>query len=147
MTVVRYDPWALMNELQNEMNKVFETRLSGNAEAGSVATSDWVPPVDIREEHDRFVILADIPGVDPNQIEVNMDNGVLSIRGERNDETAEQRAAYKRTERARGTFYRRFNMPDTADADNISASSRNGVLQVVIPKQEKVQPRKITVEE
>lgn len=145
MAVVRYDPWSLMTDLQSEMNRLFDTRLSHGNDTGNVATSDWAPAVDIREETDRFIILADVPGVEPGEIDVHMENGVLAIRGERKEPEAEK-ATYKRTERAYGTFYRRFSLPDTADADRISAASRNGVLQVVIPKQEKVQPRKIAVE-
>jgi HSP20 family protein len=134
-----------MQQLQEEMNRVFERRYPDAGESGNVATSDWAPPVDIREEKDRFIILADLPGVEPAKIEVNMEHGVLSIKGERPAENAEQRAGYKRVERPRGTFYRRFSLPDTADAERVSASTRNGVLQVVIPKQERLQPRKIEV--
>ena len=146
MAYLRNDPWNFMSQLQNEMNRMFERRLADTPETGNVATSDWTPAVDIREEKDKFVILADLPGVDPTKIEVHMEKGVLSIKGDRNGETTEQRNAYKRVERPRGTFYRRFSLPDTADAERISAMSRNGVLQVVIPKHEKVQPRKIVVE-
>ena len=146
MAYLRNDPWNFMSQLQGEMNRMFERRLADTPESSNVATSDWTPLVDIREEKDKFVILADLPGVDPTKIEVHMEKGVLSIKGDRNGETTEQRNAYKRVERPRGTFYRRFSLPDTADAERISAMSRNGVLQVVIPKHEKVQPRKIVVE-
>lgn len=146
MAYLRNDPWNFMSQLQGEMNRMFERRLADTSENGNVATSDWTPLVDIREEKDKFVILADLPGVDPNKIEVHMEDGVLSIKGDRNGETAEQRHTYKRVERPRGTFYRRFSLPDTAVPERISAMSRNGVLQVVIPKHEKVQPRKIVVE-
>ncbi|MFP4244636.1 MAG: Hsp20/alpha crystallin family protein, partial [Ectothiorhodospira sp.] len=108
--------------------------------------SDWVPAVDIREEKDAYVLHADVPGVDPKAIEVHMENGVLTIRGDRKEESTEERENYKRVERVRGSFYRRFSLPDTADAERISARSVNGVLEVRIPKQEKVQPRRITVE-
>lgn len=147
MAIVRYDPWSLMTDLQSELNRVFDARLSRNAEPnGTAATSDWVPPVDIHEDTKSYTILVDVPGVDPANIEVHMENSVLAIRGERKDAEDENRATLKRQERAKGTFYRRFTLPDTADADRISATSRNGVLQVTIPKHEKLQPRKIKVE-
>lgn len=147
MAIVRYDPWSLMTDLQGELNRVFDSRLSRSTEANSTgATSDWIPPVDIHEEAKSYVILVDVPGVDPANIEIHMENSVLAIRGERKDTEDENRATLKRQERAKGTFYRRFTLPDTADADRISATSRNGVLQVTIPKHEKVQPRKIKVE-
>ena len=92
------------------------------------------------------MIHADIPGVDPKDIDVHMENGILTIKGERQSETKEEREGYKRVERVRGSFYRRFSLPDTADAEAISAKSQHGVLEVVIPKQQKVQPRRIQVE-
>ncbi len=146
MAITRYEPWSLINQLQEEINRLFESRglAPGREQEGTVA--DWVPAVDIREEADRFVILADVPGVDPKDIEITMDNGVLTIKGERETASEEEREGYRRIERARGTFMRRFTLPDTADAEHISARSRNGVLEIVIPKHERVQPRKITVE-
>jgi HSP20 family protein len=140
----QYDPWNLMDQLRGEMSRFAEGR--NGAEAGSnIVTSDWAPAVDIQELDDRYVLVADIPGVDPNDIEINMENGCLSIRGERRAESEDQKT-YKRTERPRGTFYRRFSMPDSADAGKISARSRHGVLEITIPKHEKLQARRITVE-
>lgn len=145
MALTRYEPWTVVNQLQREMNRLFEGR-EGQVEDGNVATSDWIPAVDIRDEPNRFVILADVPGVDVKDIEVQMENGMLSIRGERKHEVKEDQKGYKRVERTRGTFYRRFTLPDTADADKVAATCKNGVLEVVIPKQEKVKPRRISIE-
>lgn len=148
MASTRYEPWSMMTQLQNEMNKLFDARMGryGNEDAGNVVTSQWAPAVDIKEEKDRFVILADVPGVDPKSIEITTENGMISIKGERRAETEEEREHYTRMERVRGTFYRRFTLPDTADVDKITAKGAYGVLEVVIPKHEKLQPRKITVE-
>ncbi|MCG5515314.1 MULTISPECIES: Hsp20/alpha crystallin family protein [Ectothiorhodospira] len=143
MLTTRYEPWSLLNQLSRELDRL-NPAMGGGEEAA--ATSDWVPAVDIREEKEAYVLHADVPGVDPKDIEVHMENGVLTIRGERKAESAEEREGYKRVERIRGSFYRRFSLPDTADAERISARSANGVLEVRIPKQEKVQPRRITVE-
>ncbi len=145
MTLVRYEPWNMLTRLQNEMNRLFDDRLPSTEDNGNVVTSDWIPRVDIKEEDKRFVILADIPGVDPKDIEVTMENGLLSIRGERASEKTEEDAGYKRIERTRGSFYRRFSMPDTADPDKVSAHGKHGVLEIVIPKHERVQARKISV--
>ena len=148
MTVIRYEPGSLYNQLQNEINRLFESRVGPAGEDSStVVTSHWMPAVDIREEKDRFVLYADVPGVDPKDIEVTMENGVLTIRGERKLESEEEREGYTRTERARGIFYRRFSLPDSADPERVSARGKNGVLEVTIPKHERVQPRKITVAE
>ena len=148
MTVYRYEPWNVYRQLHHDINRVLESSLAGTGEedSSSVVTSHWTPPVDIEETKDRFVLYADIPGVEPGQIGITMDDGVLTIKGERAQESEQDRETFKRMERARGTFYRRFSLPDTADADRISAKGNNGVLEVIIPKQERLQPRKITVE-
>jgi len=143
MAMMRYEPWSLLNQLHREMDSMFRP---GSEDESALATSDWNPAVDIKEEDDAFVIYADVPGVDPKDIEVHMEHGVLTIKGERQSETQEERENYRRVERVRGSFYRRFSLPDTADADKITARSEHGVLEVRIPKQEKVQPRRITVE-
>jgi HSP20 family protein len=147
MNMVRYEPWSLLNQLHNEIDQLFtpQRRRLGEDNA-NVATSDWAPAVDIKEEPERFVIHADIPGVDPKDIDVHMEDGILTIRGERQAENKEEREGYKRVERVRGSFYRRFSLPDTANAEAISAKCQHGVLELVIPKQEKVQPRRIQVD-
>ena len=142
MTLMKYEPWNLLDQMRRDMDRALDTR---TAEGSSVATSDWVPAVDIKEEKDSFVIVADIPGVDPNDIEVHMENGMLTIKGEKESEKKEEREGYKRVERSFGSFYRRFSLPDTADAEKITAKSNNGVLEVRIAKQEQVKPRKISV--
>ncbi len=143
MALVRYEPWSMMEQLRKEMDRMYDQR--GATENGSAVTSDWSPSVDVKEEAKRFVIKADIPGVDPKDIDVHMENGMLTIKGERKAEHEENREGYKRIERSYGSFYRRFTMPDTADAEKINATSKNGVLEITIPKQEKTQPRKISV--
>lgn len=143
MAIVRQYPWFTLNQLQEEMNRLFERTVTPEAENGSVATAEWTPAVDIREERDRFVLFADIPGVDPKDIDITMEKGVLSIRGDRRTEDSD---AFKRVERPRGVFHRRFVLPDTADPEHIAARGANGVLEVTIPKHERVQPRRIVVE-
>jgi HSP20 family protein len=144
MALVRYEPWSMLDQLRKEMDRAFE-RSTG--ETGNVVTSDWTPAVDIKESDNAFTIIADIPGVDPKDIEVHMENGMLTIKGERETEKKEEQEGYKRVERSYGSFYRRFTMPDTANSEKIGAKSKNGVLEITIPKHEKVQPRKIAVQE
>jgi len=146
MTLVRYEPWNMLQQLQREMNTLFENRFPAEGENSNVATSDWAPAVDIKEEDDRFLVMADIPGVEPKDIEVSMENGILSIKGERKSEHTEEKEGYKRIERVYGTFHRRFTLPESADPDGITAKSKNGTLEIVIPKRESVQPRRISVE-
>lgn len=137
MAITRYEPWSLLNRLQRELEQ-------GTAE-GSTATAEWAPAVDIKEEADKFVLHADIPGVKPEEIDISMEAGVLTIRGEKKTEALTEKDNYKRVERTYGSFYRRFSLPDTANAEAISALSKNGVLEITIPKQEAVQPKKISV--
>ncbi|CAK0768087.1 HSP20 family protein [Gammaproteobacteria bacterium] len=148
MAIIRQSPWFTLNQLQEEMNRLFERAVTPEAEggSGSVATAEWIPAVDIREEQHRFVLLADIPAVDPKDIDITMEKGVLTIRGDRRAEESEESDAFKRIERPRGVFHRRFVLPDTADAEHISARGTNGVLEITIPKYERIQPRRILVE-
>jgi HSP20 family protein len=141
MAITRYDPWNMLDQMRREMERYYEGR-----DESQMSTADWTPAVDVREEGDAFLISADIPGVDPKNIEIHAENGVLTLKGERESEKKEAREGFKRMERAYGSFFRRFNLPDTADTDKISAKCEYGVLHVTIPKHEKVQPRKIAVE-
>lgn len=129
----------------DEMKQAFE-RFLGEADGESnVVTSQWAPRVDIKEEAERFVIFADIPGVEPRDIEIHMDKGVLTIKGERNAESRSATDRFSRVERVHGSFYRRFALPDSANAEGISATGKNGVLEISIPKKPETTPRRIQV--
>ena len=141
-TIMHYDPFV------NLMNHLFERgdiKRSLNSDQSVVEGSSWVPRVDIKEEPNRFILFADIPGVDPEKIEIFMENGVLTIRGERVSESQKEGVDFSRIERITGSFERRFTLPDTADPDNITAHGTHGVLEVVIPKREKAKAKKISV--
>jgi len=143
MNLTRHNPWNLFDQLQRELNmpmSKFDTEENGN-----VATANWAPAVDIKEDDKAFTLLADIPGVDPDNIEITMDKGVLTIKGERQSEKKTEEENYKRVERQYGVFYRRFSLPDSANADTIEAHSEHGVLKITIPKQEVAQSRRISV--
>jgi HSP20 family protein len=147
MAITRYSPWQVQGtQLQDEIRNVFDRFFSNEtADQSNVVTSQWTPRVDIREEDTRFAIFADIPGVDPKDIEITMEKGILSIKGERKAEAAEQNGKLTRTARSHGLFYRRFALPDVADADGIKANGRNGVLEISIPKRPETAPRRISV--
>ena len=144
MALVNYEPFNLLTRLQDDLSKFRGWPMLGDEES-SIVTSHWIPAVDVKEEDNQFVIIADIPGVDPKDIEVTAENNMLTIKGERKTESEEEKEGYKRIERSQGTFYRRFSLPDTADVDKIRADSKNGVLQLTIPKRESVKGRKIEV--
>ncbi|MCZ6561120.1 MAG: Hsp20/alpha crystallin family protein [Gammaproteobacteria bacterium] len=145
MNVIRYQPWGLVHRLHQDLDRVLERRWQDEDETTS-PVSDWLPAVDIREEDGHFVLHADVPGVDPKEIEVTMENGVLTLRGLRHAEETANEKAYSRVERVSGSFYRRFSLPDTADADRITAKSQLGVLEVIIPKLAEIQPKRIDIQ-
>jgi HSP20 family protein len=147
MSLIRHQAWNQNNPLHDEIKQVFDRFLNDNdTDASSVVTSQWVPRVDIKEEAERFVIFVDLPGVDPKDIEVNMDKGMLSIKGERKAENRVENERYSRVERAHGVFYRRFALPESANPDGIGASGKNGVLEITIPKRPETTPRRISVQ-
>lgn len=133
--------------LRQAFDRLFEGSLfqSESGDESSVVTSQWMPRVDIKEEPNQFVLYADIPGVNPEDIEVQMDKGMLTIKGERTEEQVSESENYSRIERRHGSFHRRFALPDSADPEGIAASGNNGVLQITIPKRPETTPRRIKV--
>ena len=137
MLVTHYSPWLVRGNLQAKpaLDRFF----------GDTESSGWTPRVDVREEASRFVILADLPGIDPADIEVQMDRNVLTLKGERKSEAQDEGAKFTRVERRHGRFERRFTLPESADAEGISASGKHGVLEISIPKKAESSPRRITI--
>jgi HSP20 family protein len=142
MTVVRYEPFRLLNRFHRDFSRFFDDTGAN----GELAVTSWLPSVDVREEAERFVVSVDLPGVDKKDIEVVAEKGVLTIKGERHSEKKNGDASYERVERVSGKFLRRFTLPENAQADAISAKQTNGVLEVTIPKQPQVQPKRIEVQ-
>jgi len=143
MAITRQEPWTVVSQLQNEINRVFGNINDGDS---SSATADWTPAVDVREFQDRFELLVDLPGVEASTVDITLDNGVLTISGERRDASpASDEAHQSRRERRFGRYHRRFILPDTANAEQVNAKGRNGVLEISIAKHAKAQPRRISV--
>ena len=150
MSLARYETWDALNQLHRQINRVFDSQAAANGvgyggAGDSSATADWVPPADVAEYKDRFVLKFDVPGVNVSAIDITLDQGVLTISGQREQEAADAGAERTRVERPQGRFHRRFTLPDTVDAAAVRASGRNGILEVTIPKQPKAQPRRIEV--
>lgn len=136
MKIARFEPWPTLDLMNRSLGRA-ELRQANNP---------WRPAVDIIEEKDRFVLRADVPGVDPGDIDIAMDAGVLTVSGVRQADEQSEDADVRRAERINGRFSRGFTLPDSADADAITAKSHNGILEVVIPKLPEVAARRITVE-
>lgn len=137
MTIVRWDP---MRELLN-----LHARFAGSPENGDDSYGSWAPAVDIFERGDDLIIRAEIPGVDKDDIDVNVEKNTLTIRGERKREKEYEEDRTFRMERVFGSFVRTFSLPRTVDASGISASYSNGVLELQLPKAEEAKPKRIEI--
>jgi len=144
MNLVRFDPWSISDLVQRDLGRLSNRRFARDGIDSPVV--DWVPAVDIVEEKQRFLLRADVPGVAASDIDVSMEDGVLTVSGQRVADSDESIDGVKRIERANGRFQRRFSLPDTADAEGITARTADGILEIAIPKLAEVQPRRITVE-
>ena len=136
MSVLRYEPWALLNRLHREFDQSFEA---------AARDASWTPAVDIHEEAQRFLVRADLPGVKATDIEVTADKGVLTLRGDRQIEQQKVDGHYSRVKRVAGKFVRTFTLPDNVQTDAIKAQFKDGVLELSIPKVAKAEPRRIEV--
>lgn len=141
MAIQRYRPYSLIDNLQREMSSLFQVP----ATETNFSEEDWTPAVDIQENTNSYILHADLPGVKAADIEVTAENGLLTIKGVRDSKKIEEKDNYKRIERFSGSFMRRFTLPETADVEHINATSRDGVLELTIPKMPQLQPKRIEV--
>jgi len=145
MNTQLWNPFQEFENLLERYNKGNGGALR-NQPSTDLSFADWAPSVDIEEEDDKYKIKADLPGVDKKDIDVKMENGMLSIRGEKHTEAESGKGTRRhRTERFHGSFARSFTLPDSVDADRIDAAYQDGVLTLVIPKAEKSRPKSIDI--
>jgi HSP20 family protein len=135
-----------LNELHKELGRVFDNRQAFIREPIAYSGSNWTPQVDIKESGTEFTVMADIPGVSPEDVDITLHNGVLTIKGERSIDEEDENNNYKRRERIRGSFFRQFTLPDSTDEDAIEAKASHGVIEITIPKAKKPKPLNITVQ-
>ena len=149
MAIVRWEPFRDLVSIQGRMNRLFDeafrgaTRGSGDGEEWSLGS--WAPAVDIFEQDGHIVLKAELPGVDPKDVEVRVENNVLTLRGERKLDSEVQKESYHRVERAYGSFSRSFTLPSVVDTEKIKAEYRDGVLRVNLPKREEAKPKQISI--
>lgn len=136
---IHTEPTTLWRGLHHDMDNILSLAANHTEE-----TQDWMPSMDVIEEDHQYVLRADVPGIDPKEIEILFEDGTLLLKGERTSQTEQEQKGYRRIERRYGSFQRSFRLPDSIDADNITASSHHGVLEVRVPKQEKL-ARKIEI--
>ena len=148
MAVVRWEPLREMATLQNEMNRLFGTFFDTPTTAmpGNGGVRRWVPAMDLVEGEDHFVLRADLPGLGEEDVTLEVEDRTLTLSGERKSETTEKGEGFYRLERASGSFSRSLTLPEGVDADAISATFDNGVLEVRIPKPEEVKPKRVEIQ-
>jgi HSP20 family protein len=143
MNLVTWDPYRELSTLQDRVNRLFGSPRRERDEEMNLGA--WIPPVDIVEEKDRILLTAELPGFQENDVEVQMEGGVLTIRGERKSESEKEGRTFHRMERSYGQFVRSFTLPNNVDRDNIKAKFNNGLLEIEMPKREEAKPRQIKI--
>jgi HSP20 family protein len=147
MALIRWEPVAELNAIQNEMNRLFNTFVDPSAPTsrGTGTTRRWVPPMDLVETPDHYVLRADLPGLSDGDVNVQLEDNVLTLAGERKGEHEDQHEGYYRLERAFGTFSRSLTLPDGVDPDGVQAHFDRGVLEIRIPKPEQKKPKTVQI--
>ena len=146
-TLTRWDPFKEMEETQSRLARILglAPARTGNGDKESMAVMEWAPLVDIIEDDKEWLVKADLPEVKKEDVKVTVENGVLTVTGERKFEKEEKDKKYHRIERSYGTFFRSFTLPDAADGSKVSAEFKDGVIKVRLPKSEKAKPKTIEV--
>src|SRR5689334_13577235 len=145
MALVRWEPARELNTLQSEMNRLFNTFFDTPTGGNGGGLRRWVPAMDLVETEDHFVLKADLPGLDANDVSIEVEDKVLTISGERKVEHETSKEGFYRLERSSGQFRRSLTLPEGVDADKIEANFDKGVLEVRIPKPEERKPRKVQI--
>lgn len=141
----RWQPgFGMLEPFRNEMEDLMQ-RFFGEEGGNGLAAHAWAPRVDVEETDKELLVKADLPGVDPKNVEISIESGVLTIRGERKEAKEEKKKNYHRVERFTGMFHRTIPLPAGVDAEKVTATSANGVITIAIPKRPEAQPKKITV--
>lgn len=144
--LTRHRPFRNALGLQDEINELFRDFFRGwDAEGTEKRMGTWVPAVDIDENENEYVVHADLPGIPKKDINVSVDNGMLTLSGERKEEHKEGKGANRRVERYYGSFTRSFTLPGSVDTEKVKAAYKDGVLSVTLPKREEAKPKQISV--
>ena len=146
MNLVKFDPFRELRGLQDDMNRLFMANFSRGADQEGFAGGAWSPSVDIFENKDSLVLEAELPGMSRQDIDLSIENNVITLSGSRHFEKKNEGDNYHRVERSYGSFTRSFTLPQTVSSENVTAEFKNGVLRVSLPKREETKARKISIE-
>jgi len=144
MSITKYDPFRELRSLQDEMNRLFLSNFT-RGDDRELARGAWTPSVDIFENKDNLVIEAELPGMKPSDVNVSIENNVLTLHGERRFEKKDEGDNFHRVERSYGSFTRSFTLPPTVSSENVNAEFENGVLKLTLAKREEAKPRRIEI--
>ena len=145
MTLVRWDPFRELEDMSERLNRVFSRPTLRNTGTENLTVADWMPTVDISESESEYLIKAELPEVRKEDVKVTVENGVLTLQGERRQEKEEKGKRFHRVERSYGSFVRSFTLPESVDEGGVRAEYKDGVLALHLPKSEKVKPKAIDV--
>jgi HSP20 family protein len=145
MAIVRFEPFRELVSLQDRLNRLFNESYRPQGEDDWALGGTWAPAVDIYEHENNIVIKAELPGVDPKDVDIRLDNNVLTVQGERKLDNEVKKENYHRVERSYGAFTRSFTLPTTVDPGGIKAEYKDGVLRVTLPKREEAKPKQIQI--
>ncbi len=145
MAIIRWDPFRDLVTLREKMNRLFEDAVISRGEQRDLVASSWAPAVDIYEDETQLVLTAEVPGINEKDIEIKLEDNTLSIHGERKMEKETKEENYHRIERAYGSFFRSFTLPNYIDQEKIRAEHENGVLKIIMSKREELKPRKVRI--
>jgi Molecular chaperone (small heat shock protein) len=144
MNVIKYDPFRELRSLQDEVNRLFTSTFTRGGDS-DLMRGAWSPSVDIFENKDQIVLEAELPGMKPEEVEISIENNVLTISGERKFEKRDEGDNFHRVERAYGTFTRSFTLPPTVNTEDAQAEFDNGILRLTLAKREEAKPRRIEI--
>ncbi|MEO5857975.1 MAG: Hsp20/alpha crystallin family protein [Pyrinomonadaceae bacterium] len=144
MNLITYDPFRELRSLQDEVNRVFSSNLSRSGETG-LGRGAWNPSVDIFGNKDQIVLEAELPGLSPDDVNISIENNVLTIHGERRFEKKDEGDNFHRVERSYGSFTRSFTLPPAVSSENVIANFENGILRLELAKREEAKPRRIEI--
>jgi HSP20 family protein len=145
MAIVRWEPFRDLMATQREFDRLFREAFTPSGAEGEVSTRTWAPPVDIYENGDSLVLKAELPGINPDDVEIRVEDNTLYLKGERKFEKEVKEQNYHRVERTYGTFTRTFTLPNSVDADKVAANYKDGVLTLTMPKKEEAKPKTIKI--
>ena len=146
MTVItRWDPFREFSTLQDRMNRLFRESYGPEGREESLTSTTFAPPVDVYEDEHNVTLKIEVPGIDEKDIDVRIENNVLTVHGERKFEKEEKEENFRRVERQYGSFTRTFTLPNTVDSEKVSANYEKGILKVTLPKRAEAKPKQIKV--